>query len=111
MLATDTHDGTEFVVAIEGKHYPVTGVMFHPETQNRHIIGEPDFSINGKINNKVTDAINFYFSEHIRRKASKTLNSHKFQDPDFGMRMEWLNTQIGFTRGGATSNLVSFGFK
>lgn len=32
VLATDTHDGTEFVVAVEGKHYPVTGVMFHPET-------------------------------------------------------------------------------
>ena len=24
--------GEEFVVAVEGKHYPVTGVMYHPET-------------------------------------------------------------------------------
>ena len=33
ILATDEHNGEEFVVAVEGKHYPVTGVMFHPETQ------------------------------------------------------------------------------
>ena len=32
VLATDTHDGTEFVVAIEAKDYPFSGVMFHPET-------------------------------------------------------------------------------
>lgn len=32
VLATDTDSGDEFVVAVEGKHYPVSGVMFHPET-------------------------------------------------------------------------------
>lgn len=32
VLATDEEKGQEFVVAVEGKHYPVTGVMFHPET-------------------------------------------------------------------------------
>ena len=32
VLATDTEDGTEFAMAVEGKHYPVTGLMFHPET-------------------------------------------------------------------------------
>ena len=32
ILATDTHDGTEFVVAMEAKDYPISGVMFHPET-------------------------------------------------------------------------------
>ena len=39
ILATDEFEGEEFVVAVEGKKYPVTGVMFHPETQNRHIVG------------------------------------------------------------------------
>jgi len=32
ILATDTHEGVEFVVAIEAKNYPISGVMFHPET-------------------------------------------------------------------------------
>ena len=111
MLATDTHSGHEFVVAVEGKHYPVTGVMFHPETANRHIVGEIDSSMRGKVNNEATDAINFYFSEHLRRQAEKNMDTHAFADPAFGMRMEWLNSNIGFTHGGETSNLVSFGFK
>ena len=62
ILATDEHDGTEFVVAVEAKDYPVSGVMFHPETQNRHIVGQCDSSMFGKVNNLTTDAINFYFS-------------------------------------------------
>ena len=32
ILATDEHEGEEFVLAVEAKHYPVTAVMFHPET-------------------------------------------------------------------------------
>ena len=32
VLATDTHEGVEFVVAVEAKDYPIAGVMFHPET-------------------------------------------------------------------------------
>ena len=32
VLATDTLKGEEFVVAVEAKDYPVSGVMFHPET-------------------------------------------------------------------------------
>lgn len=32
ILATDEHEGEEFILAVEGKHYPVTGLMFHPET-------------------------------------------------------------------------------
>ena len=32
ILATDTHDGLEFVIAAEGKRYPVSGTMIHPET-------------------------------------------------------------------------------
>ena len=62
ILATDTHNGEEFVVAVEAKDYPVSGVMFHPETQNRHIVGEVDSSVRGKVNDEVTDAINYYFS-------------------------------------------------
>jgi len=78
ILATDTINGEEFVMAIEGKKYPVSGVMFHPETQNRHIVGEVDSSIFGKVNNETTDRINFYFSEYIRRIATKTLKTHTF---------------------------------
>ena len=51
ILATDTYDGLEFVVAVESKDYPISGVMYHPETQNRHIIAsEPNNSLNGKVN-------------------------------------------------------------
>ena len=114
-MATDEENGEEFVVAVEGKHYPVTGVMFHPETQNRHVVftgkeGEKVGGIAGKVNNELTDQVNFYFSEHVRQQAVKTLDTHKFDDPEFGMRMEWLNSNLGFTLGGETSNLVSFGF-
>lgn len=62
ILATDELNGEEFVVAVEAKDYPVSGVMFHPETQNRHIVGEIDSSMKGKVNDQVTDAINYYFS-------------------------------------------------
>jgi len=44
ILATDTKvydDGSsdEFVVAVEAYHYPIAGVMFHPETQNIRVMG------------------------------------------------------------------------
>ena len=110
VLATDTKNGEQFVMAIEGKKYAVSGVMFHPETQNRHIVGELDSSLFGKVNNETTDRINYYYSEYIRRLATKTLNTHKFEDAEFGMRMEWLNSNMGFTTAGKTSNLVSLGF-
>jgi len=69
VLAVDEHEGQEFVVAVEGKHYPVTGIMFHPETQSRKgffVNGVPDGSITGKVNTETTDAIQFYFSKHVR---------------------------------------------
>ena len=55
ILATDTYEGDEFVVAVEAKKYPVSGVMFHPETQNRHIVGIADSSVEGKVNDETTD--------------------------------------------------------
>ena len=84
--------------------------MFHPETQNRHIVGTADGSLKGKVNNEVSDAINFYFSEHVRRQAAKNMDTHKFANAEFGERMEWLNSNIGFTRGGTDSFLVAYGF-
>lgn len=87
--------------------------MFHPETQNRKgvfIDGVPDGSIKGKVSNGTTDAINYYFSLHVKEQGMKTIDSHRFEDPDFGKRMEWLNTNLGFTRGGKTSFLPSYGF-
>jgi len=32
ILATDTHNGTEFVMAVEAYKYPIYGLMNHPET-------------------------------------------------------------------------------
>ena len=114
ILATDEEYGEEFVVAVEGKHYPVTGVMFHPETQNRHVVftgkeGEKVGGVAGKVNNEVTDEVNFYFSEHVRQQAVKTLDTHKFADPEFGMRMEWLNSSTGYTKAGSNTYTVSNG--
>lgn len=113
-MAVDEENGEEFVVAVEGKHYPVTGVMFHPETQNRHVVftgreGQTVGGIAGKVNNELTDEVNFYFSEHVRRQAVKNLDTHKFDDPDFGMRMEWLNSGTGYTRSGTNTYTVSNG--
>lgn len=39
VLATDNLNGTEFVVAVEAKHYPIMGTMFHPETQQLRVFG------------------------------------------------------------------------
>ena len=113
-MATDEENGEEFVVAVEGKHYPVTGVMFHPETQNRHVVftgkeGEKVGGIAGKVNNELTDEVNFYFSEHMRRQAAKTMDTHKFEDPEFGMRMEFMNSYTGHTRAGINTYTVSNG--
>ena len=51
ILATDTHEGTEFVVAVEAKHYPINGVMFHPETQQMKMTGDGQENLTGKVNN------------------------------------------------------------
>jgi anthranilate/para-aminobenzoate synthase component II len=32
ILAVDSHNGTEFVMAVEAKKYPIAGTMNHPET-------------------------------------------------------------------------------
>lgn len=113
VLATDEFEGEEFVVAVEGKHYPVTGVMFHPETQNRRVVGtsyNTQGSLKGKINDERTDTINYYFSEHVRRRGLQNMDTHKFADKEFGMRMEWMNADYGLTRGGIGQFLPSSGF-
>lgn len=113
ILAVDELNGEEFVMAVEGKKYPVTGVMFHPESQNRHAVfhhGITDNAIKGKVNTEVTEAINYYFSKHLHDQGLKTLETHKFADAEFGKRMEWLNSNMGFTKGGLTSLVKSYGF-
>jgi len=114
VLASDTHNGQEFAIAVESRSYPVTGTMVHPETQNRIIIGLPDSpldaSLSGKQNTETTDQINYYFSEHLRRQGLKNLATHRFKDPEFGVRMEFMNSSIGFTKFGQASSLVSYGF-
>ena len=87
--------------------------MFHPESQNRHAVflgGVTDNAIGGKVNTEVTDAINYYFSKHVHDQGLMTLDTHKFADPAFGKRMEWLNAEQGFTKGGLTSMVPTFGF-
>ena len=53
--------------------------------------------IRGKVNDEVTDEINFRFSELFFQQASKNLETHRFKDPDFGAKMEVLNTYVGYT--------------
>lgn len=110
-MATDTHDGLEFVLAIESKDYPISGVMFHPETQNRHIVAaEINDSIDGKVNSEKTEKINFHFSKYVHERAKANLDQgHKFSDKDYGLRMEWMNTNTGLT-GNPVPHLISFGF-
>ena len=66
LLATDYkgegEDRVDFVMAMEAKQYPFYAVMFHPETANRHVTGNGTVLLEGKVNNAVTDEINFRFS-------------------------------------------------
>ena len=66
LLATDHkgegEDRVDFVMAMEAKEYPIYAVMFHPETANRHVTGNGTYLLAGKVNNAVTDEINFRFS-------------------------------------------------
>jgi hypothetical protein len=39
--------------------------MNHPETQNIRVFGTDKKALLGKVNNEVTDAINFYFSSYL----------------------------------------------
>ena len=55
--------GTFREMAYEAKDYPIFGMMFHPETANRHVVGLGRDMLTGKVNNEVTDEINFRFSE------------------------------------------------
>jgi hypothetical protein len=67
IIATDVHEGDEFVVAVESPLYPISGTMFHPETQNRHIVGCDECGyLTGKVNDPTSDALNFYYSKYIR---------------------------------------------
>lgn len=45
ILATDTFNGTEFVMAVEAYNYPIFAVMNHPETQNIRIFGTDDTAL------------------------------------------------------------------
>lgn len=65
ILAVDSHNGTEFVMAVEAKKYPISGTMNHPETQNMRVFGDDKTALIGKVNDPTTDAINFYFSKYL----------------------------------------------
>lgn len=97
-------------MAVEAKHYPVYGTMHHPETQNMRAWGEnTSLAINGKVNDEVTDALNFYFSHFLHEEAKLSLTTHKFKDPEFGKRMEFKNAPMGFTSIYKGSKLLTYG--
>ena len=84
--------------------------MFHPETQNRHVVGIENAGAKSKLNDERTEEINFYFSEHLRRQGAKNMDTHCFADPAFGERMEWLNANIGLTRDSPGTYAPALGF-
>ena len=45
----------------------------------------------------------------MRRQAAKTMDTHKFADPEFGMRMEFMNSYTGHTKSGTNTYTVSNG--
>ena len=66
VLATDTHEGVEFVIAVEAHNYPIAGTMHHPETQNIRVMpGGDEKALEGKVNTDITDEINFFFSQYL----------------------------------------------
>ncbi len=96
-------------MAVEAKHYPIYGTMHHPETQNMRAWGNTDRALNGKVNNEVTDAINYYFSNFLHQEAKKSLETHRFEDAEFGKRMEFKNCAMGFTRMYGSAFVLTYG--
>lgn len=97
ILAVDSHNGVEFVIAVEAKNYPIYGMMSHPETQNIRKFGGDNKALEGKVNNEVTDAINFYFSNLLMTEAAKNIDTNFFSDKAQGKRMTFKNAPLGFT--------------
>jgi anthranilate/para-aminobenzoate synthase component II len=75
IVATDSHDNKTFVTAVESRNYPISGVMFHPETQTISVIGTDRAALAGKVNNADTDAIMLNFSRFVKREAMKGMNT------------------------------------
>lgn len=95
---------------MEAKDYPISGVLFHPETQQMKMTGMGRGNLTGKVNNELTDEINYYFSQALKHAALDNLRfGHKFANKEFGLRMEWLNTAVGYTNYGDDAKVVSYG--
>jgi hypothetical protein len=109
ILATDEFSGTKFVMAMEAKRYPISGVMFHPETQQLRVFGDDKNALRGRVNNDTTDAINFYFSYWVNESAKKNINSHKFKDPAAALKTTLKNTPKSLTNI-YSSQTLTFGF-
>jgi len=46
----------------------------------------------------------------LKNAALKNLeHGHKFKDPEFGLSMEWLNADVGYTNYGDDAKVVSYG--
>ena len=84
--------------------------MFHPETQQMKMTGLGTENLYGKVNTPQTDQINFNFSKALKNAALKNLEQgHRFKDKNFGLSMEWLNTDVGYTNFGENAKIVSYG--
>lgn len=84
------------MVAIEAHDYPIAGVMFHPETQTIEVHSVDKKALNGKVNNNVTDQINFYFSKFVKDQTRPSLEegSHRFPDPETALKSLYISAGI-----------------
>ena len=65
-------------------------------------------NLTGKVNTELTDEINYYYSQALNHAALKNLNQgHQFEDKEQGLRMEWLNTKVGYTNYGADAKVTA----
>jgi len=96
-------------MAMEAKKYPISGVMFHPETQQLRVYGDDKNALRGRVDNDTTDAINFYFSYWVNESAKKNINSHKFKDPAAALKKTLKNTPKSLTNI-YSSQTLTFGF-
>ncbi len=83
-------------MAIEGKHYPIAGVMYHPETQWMSVHGEDKQALKGKIKNEVTDSIMYWYSEFIHRQAKMNLieENRRFPDKETAKKVLYMEAEM-----------------
>jgi hypothetical protein len=84
---------------VEAWDYPISGTMYHPETQTMVLWGKDTAAKKGKINNDDTDEINYYFSKHINKEARRSLNDgkHRFANTEELFDLLYTNHPAGLS--------------